>query len=271
MQPLFPDSPDDPRLADYRSVPDPALALRRGLFVAEGRLVVRRLLEHQTLRVRSVVVTAAAHAALADVLAQRADVPVYVVSPTILGGIAGFHVHRGCLALGERPVLQDWPAVAAAARRLAILEQVGDAVNVGAIVRSAAAFGIDGILLGPGCADPFYRQAIRTSMGMALRMPFAYADPWPQMLDALQADGWTAVAMTPAADAPPLAEALDRSGARLAVLVGHEGAGLTEPAIRLCRVRARIPMAQSVDSLNVAAAAAIAFYETIRRQPPDVG
>lgn len=261
------DSPDDPRLADYRSVSDPTLAVRHGLFIAEGRLVVRRLLEHATLRTRSVLVTATAHAALDDALQRRPDVPVYVVPPEVLAGVAGFHIHRGCLALGERAVLPAWQTLAATAQRLVLLEQIGDPDNVGAIVRSAAAFGMQGVLLAPGCADPLYRKAIRTSMGTALNMPFALAEPWPQLLHELQEQAWTVVALTPVRQAPPLAEILHGAGARVAVLVGHEGNGLSDDALRLCPHRARIPMAQSVDSLNVAAAAAIAFYEASGRHP----
>src|SRR5688572_17547681 len=160
-------------LADFRNVPDPDLVARRGLFVAEGRLVVTRLLRSSRYTVRSIMVTETAYAAIREVIDARADVPVYLVSQQTMNRVSGFNIHRGCLALGERPPLQNWRELAAASRTLVVLERVGNADNVGALFRNAAALGADAVLLGPACADPLYRKAIGTSMAAALTMPFA--------------------------------------------------------------------------------------------------
>ena len=256
------DDPEDLRLGDFRAVSDPDLAIRRGLFIAEGRLVVRRLLTESRLKTQAVLVTASAMKSIEDVLRTRSDLPVYVVSQQAMNAVSGFNIHRGCLALGERPVPASWHDLVAQARRLVVLEHVGDADNVGAIVRSAAAFGANGILVGPACADPLYRKAIRTSMGAALTIPFAGAEPWPSVLTLLAADGWVVAALTPAADAEPLrAFATSCRADRVALVVGHEGSGLSGPAIGRCTHRVRIPIGAGVDSLNVAAATAIALYE----------
>jgi tRNA G18 (ribose-2'-O)-methylase SpoU len=147
--------------------------------------------------------------------------------------------------------------------RLVVLERVGNADNVGSIFRSAAAFGVGAVLLSEGCADPLYRKAIRTSMGASLGVPFADAEPWPAMLDGLRAIGVTTVAMTPDASARPLDEVADRSTAAFrsaAIVLGHEGDGLSAAALARCDYRARIDIAPEVDSLNVGTAAAIALY-----------
>ena len=256
------ETPDDPRLSDFLAVSDPDLATKHGVFIAEGRLVVRRLLTESPLAARAVLVTLSAMKALEDVLRRKPDVPVYVVSKDVMARVAGFNIHRGCLASGVRPARAEWRAVIEQAHRVVILEGVGDADNVGAIFRSAAAFGADAILLGPSCADPLYRKAIRTSMGAALTLRFAAAEPWPAALTELTARGWAVVALAPAAGAMPLRtfSAVTRQP-RVALVVGHEGEGLSEAALHACDYHVRIPIRASVDSLNVAAAAAIALYE----------
>ena len=256
------DDQSDDLLADYRNIPDPVLVAQRGLFVAEGRLVVTRLLASSTFAARSAMVTETALAAMREVFDRHSHLPVYVVPQHVMNGVAGFNIHRGCLAIGERPARGHWRALAAASRRLAVLEQIGDADNVGAVFRNGAAFGIDAILLGPSCADPLYRKAIRTSMGFALSVPFGQVAPWPAALRELREDDWQVIAMTPDTAARPLREiAAATRGQRCAVVLGHEGDGLTAAALDACTHRARIPMAAGVDSLNVATAAALAFYE----------
>jgi tRNA G18 (ribose-2'-O)-methylase SpoU len=249
----------DPRLDDYRNVPDPELLRSRGLFVAEGRLVVRRLLDASPYRTRSVLLTPAAHERLADLVDRHPDVPVYVVAPDAMNAIAGFNIHRGCLAVGERPAPRPHRELLGAGSPVVVLEGVSNADNVGGIFRSAAAFGAAAVLLGPGCADPLYRKAIRTSMGAALTVPFAAMPNWPDDLREVRAAGFTLVALTPAADAVPLH--MMPHGVRLALIAGHEGEGLTSAALAAADVRARISIAAGVDSLNVAAAATIALYE----------
>ena len=264
MAVIYVDHADDSRLSDFTAVSDPELARTRGLFVAEGRLVVRRLLTASSFRSRAVMVTPSAMKAMEDVLPARPDLPVYVVPKEVMDGVAGFNIHRGCLATGERPPRVDWRSCVARARRLVVLERVGDADNIGAIFRSAAAFGADAVLIGPACADPLYRKAIRTSMGAALTMPFADADAdsWPSALRDLTAEGWTVVALTPASDARQLRDFTSVTRPqRVAIVLGHEGEGLTAEALAACEFRVRIPIRASVDSLNVATAAAIALYE----------
>jgi len=252
---------NDPRLAPYRGVRDPGLLRDHGVFLAEGRLVVERLLGQSHYRARSVLVTPAAHASLAEALA-RAECPVYLVESSVVHGLAGFNVHRGCLAIGERGSPREPAGLVAASGPLVILEQVGNPDNVGGTFRNAAAFGASGVVLSPGCSDPLYRKSIRTSMGAALTVPFAVAEEWPGTLARLRDRGWTVVALTPAEDAEDIrAVAAQLQGSRVALLLGHEGQGLSPDTQALASVRARIPMTSGVDSLNVATAAAVALYE----------
>jgi len=258
------DDANDELLADYRNVPDPELVARRGLFVAEGRLVVSRLL-NGPLVTRSVLVTDSAHDAIRDAIDARPDVPVYVVPQTVMNGIVGFNIHRGCLALGERPPARHWRDLLPGTRRLVALERVGNADNVGSVFRNSAAFDVKGIVLGPACADPLYRKAIRTSMGAALTMPFSYVEGWPDVLQDLRREGWFVVGLTPDSSAPTVGEvAAAARERRYVVLLGHEGDGLTAHALEACDTHARIPMAAGTDSLNVATAAAVALYEMAR-------
>ena len=265
----------DERLGDYRGVSDPGLAARSGRFIAEGRLVVRRLLAASTFTTRSVLVTEPGLAALGDALALQPGVPVFLVPQDVMTGITGFHIHRGCLAIGERPVPISWRDVVSGPRIrkpktqvptvIAVLERVANADNVGGVFRSAAAFGAGGVLLDPVSTDPLYRKAIRTSMGAALQVPFARAEPWPGALRELRAHGLAVVAMTPAPAAPTLREVVHAlAGRGAAIVLGHEGEGLTAEALAACEYRARIPIGAAVDSLNVAVAAAIALYEFSR-------
>jgi tRNA G18 (ribose-2'-O)-methylase SpoU len=249
----------DPRVALYRGVRDPELLRDRGVFIAEGRLVVRRLLEHGTLRTRSVLVTPTGFESIRNVAAGAAA--VYLVDQPVMEAITGFHIHRGCLALGERPAPVRVETILSFPGPLVIVERVGNPDNVGGIFRNAAALGAAGVLLSPGCGDPLYRKAIRTSMGATLSVPFAAVEPWPQALEEIARAGWTIVALTPDPAATPIAQAaraLRRS--RVTLLVGHEGAGLSPEALAAADVRASIPMARGADSLNVATATAIALH-----------
>ena len=258
--------PSDPLLSDFRNVPDPELLKRRGVFVAEGRLVVRRLLTESPYATRSVMVTEPAHAALADVLGARPDVPVYVVSPAVMREVSGFNIHRGCLAIGERPHPMAWQQAVADARTVVLLERVANADNIGGIFRNATAFGARAVLLDEESADPLYRKAIRTSMAAALVVRFARVASAALALLELRRAGFATVALTPAASASTIRSTMDTLGARpVVVALGHEGEGLTPAALEACEFHARIPISSSVDSLNVAAAAAIALYECSRR------
>jgi tRNA G18 (ribose-2'-O)-methylase SpoU len=256
---------DDPRLADYRLLADPAALMRRGLFVAEGRLVVRRLLGLRRFRIRSILVTAPAAAALDDAL--QAEVAVYVVDQPLMNAVTGFNMHRGCLAIAERPVVPALPdGLSNQMRRVLVLEGVNNPDNIGGLFRSAAAFAFDLVVLGPRCNDPLYRKAIRTSMAATLQVPFVDAGAWPDALHTLRASGFHVVALTPASDARELSEC--RTGERpVALLAGAEGEGLTREAMSAASERLRIATADAVDSLNITSAVSIALYH-FRSQGP---
>lgn len=248
---------DDPRLHPYRAVGQPDALLAQGLFVAEGRLVATRLVDAARYRLQSLLVTDTAAAALTDLLARvPADVPVYVTSQAAMNAVAGFNFHRGCLALATRPAPLTLPDLRLEAlSRLVVAEGVNNPDNVGGLFRNAAALGAEALVLGPGCGDPLYRKAIRTSMAASLLLPWAEAGAWPDALGRMAAAGLSIVACTPDPAAPSLHEvALPR---RAAVLVGAEGPGLTAAAIARADLRVRIPMHGAMDSLNVATAAAI--------------
>ena len=261
------DSEDDPRIALFRNISDAELLREHGVFVAEGRLVVRTLLTASPLSTRSVLVTPAALDTLADLLLPMA-LSVFVVPQSVMNGIVGFNIHRGCLAIGERPAglrLEDL-LQRTDVRRLIVLENVSNADNVGGIFRCAAALGGDAVVLGPHCCDPLYRKSIRTSIGAVLRVPFTTAPAWPGALRTLQQRGFGVVALTPSREAPALDDIARELVARdrVALLVGAEGEGLTQAAQSAADYRVRIPIAADVDSLNVAVAAGIALHELRR-------
>jgi tRNA G18 (ribose-2'-O)-methylase SpoU len=191
-------------------------------------------------------------------------IPAYEADKWVVSDVIGFRLTRGVVASADRrpPADLDYLLTGpepAAPRRLAVLEALNDHENLGSIARSAVALGVDGLLLDPRCADPLYRRAVRVSMGHVLALPFAVLPDWPGGLARLQAAGYLTVALTPAPDAVDLAEVDPRAHPRTAVLLGAEGPGLTPEAQAAASVRARIPMSSGVDSLGVAAAAAIAF------------
>jgi tRNA G18 (ribose-2'-O)-methylase SpoU len=241
---------------------DGDLVRARGLFVAEGRLIVRRVLEDGRCRVRSVLVNDAAARDLAPVLAALLpSIPVLVGAPALLSAIAGYDVHRGCLALVERPPARTVAEVLAAARTLVILERVTNADNVGGVFRNAAAFGAGGVLLSPTCCDPLYCKAIRTSMGAVLRVPYATGDAWPDVLTGVRAAGFTIVALTPREPSESMEVfAARRTQLRIALIVGTEGEGLTAAVEAAADYRVRIPISPDVDSLNLSVATGIALH-----------
>lgn len=256
---------DDPRLAPFRDVGDPELVRRRGQFMAEGRRVVQRVIEDGRYAVRAVLVNDAAFAQLSSTLETLPSAtPVYVCDAGAFMALTGYNIHRGCLALVDRRPSVALETVIAGARTIAVLEAVANADNVGAVFRSGAAFGCDAVILSPTCCDPFYRKAIRTSMGAVLHLPFAIATPWPGALDAIRAAGFTIAALTPREPAVPLDVFARDRPPRVALLAGTEGAGLTADAETKADVRVRIPISDAVDSLNVATAVAVAFYDLCR-------
>jgi tRNA G18 (ribose-2'-O)-methylase SpoU len=259
------DDPADPRVADYCDIQDAELRLRQGLFVAESRAVVRRLLTSARFRTRSVLLTAPALESLRGVLeAADVDAPVYLASHEVARAVLGFDFHRGCIALGERGVEPSLdPLVSPSGPRLVVaLEDVSNPDNVGGVFRNARAFGADAILLSKGCADPLYRKAIRVSMGAALVTPFAHLPDWADGLARLHEAGYILVALTP----DPSALDISLLGAspplppRVVLLLGAEGHGLSAETRAAADLPMRIVMAPGADSLNVATASAIALH-----------
>jgi tRNA G18 (ribose-2'-O)-methylase SpoU len=261
MRPIRISLADDPRLLLFTGIRDPDLLRRHRLFAAEGRLVVERLLHDARYRVHSLLLNDASFAALAPQLERLADdVPVYLAGSREFETITGFNLHRGCVALAERPRPMLAAEAVGSARLVVVLENVTDADNVGGVFRNAAAFDAGAVLLSAGCCDPLYRKAIRTSMGATLRVPFARMMHWDRGLDLLRERGFVLVALTPAPGAEDLAAfCADNRPGRSVLLVGTEGAGLSEAALARADRHVRIPIARAVDSLNLAVAVGIAL------------
>lgn len=257
---------DDPRLGDYRDLRDVELRkhleAEHGLFLAEGEKVVRRAIE-AGFTARSFLMAPRWLDGLADVL-QRSDAPCFVLAEDLAEVVTGFHVHRGALASLERRPLPSVEAVLADARSVLVLEDLVDHTNVGAILRCGAAFGFDAVLLAPRCADPLYRRSIKVAMGAVFTLPWTRVPDWYDALPSLSRAGFTTVALTLAPDAVPMEEAV-RGLDKVALVLGSEGHGLSARWEGSADRRAIIPMAAGVDSLNVAAATAVACYVTARR------
>nr|WP_170747651.1 RNA methyltransferase [Micrococcus luteus] len=269
-------------------------ALRRrveaehGVFLAESSQVVRRALDagHTP---RSFLLGDRYRGSFADVLAAHPDVPVFTGPDDVLEALTGFHLHRGALAAMDRPAPRPLADVLAGARRvliaedvvdhtnvecsktsrpkprrrrIAVLENLVDHANVGSAFRNAAALGVDGVLITPACADPLYRRAIKTSMGNVFNVPWTRGPKMPEMLETLKADGYTTVAFTLSDDSITLDELVQRDLPAIAMIFGTEGAGVDPRTARQVDLRVKIPMEEGVDSLNVAAATAVAFYAT---------
>lgn len=248
------DALDDPRLDDYRDIREDRLR-SRGLFAVETREVVRRLLQERRFPLRSILVTEPALDALRDVLAPPTN--VYVATHELIYGVVGLNFHRGCMGIAERGAPGTLDALLATTPRTVIVcERLTNPDNVGGVFRNAMAFGAGGVVLSPGSADPLYRKVVRVSMGGSVTIPLVETAAWPAALARLREDGFTIVALSPgggidvAAIPPP---------ARMALLLGTEGDGLTEAALALADVGATIPMAPGVDSLNVVVACGIAL------------
>lgn len=249
-------------MSDYRDLTDVALRTKfeppHGLFIAESELVIRRALD-AGYEPRSMVMAPEWLDRMSSLVAS-VSAPVYSASYDVLRQLTGFNVHRGALASFHRKSLPSVAELLATSRRLVVLEDMVSHTNLGAIFRCAAALGMDGVVLSPSSADPLYRRSVRVSMGAVFSLPYARAESWPQELDQLGAAGFTRVALTPAEDAVTVEDVAAQAHAKLALLFGSEGPGLTEGALKRSDVRARIPMSAGVDSLNVAAASAVTFY-----------
>ena len=275
------DDPHDPRLADYVSMTDvrlrSALEPARGLYMAESHAVIARAVEAGH-RPRSFLMAPRWVEQMTSLIRAStgaddgADVPVFTAPEEVLRAITGFRVHRGALAAMHRPDLPSVADVLATAReghparRIAVLEDLVDHTNVGAAFRSAAALGVDAVLVSPRCADPFYRRSVRVSMGTVFQVPWTRIPEWP-VVDTLHGAGFTVAALALSEDAVDLddfaaSDVCTSPGARVALAFGTEGDGLTRRALEAADVVVRIPMSGGVDSLNVAAASAVAFWAT---------
>ena len=261
------DTRDDPiaLLTDYVGLTDVALRRRtepeRGLYMAESEKVIRRALAAGH-RPRSYLMAERWLTDLADLVeaAERDGVPVFVGADDVMEELTGFHLHRGAVASMHRPELPVLESVVRDARRVLVLEDIVDHTNVGAAFRSGAALGIDAILVTPRCADPFYRRAIRVSMGTVFQVPWTRIRPWPRGVDGLREAGFTVAALALTEDAVTLDDLAATPPERLALVLGTEGDGLRPRTITEADITVRIPMAGGVDSLNVAAAAAVAMW-----------
>ncbi|WP_436792920.1 TrmH family RNA methyltransferase [Actinospongicola halichondriae] len=250
---------DDPRLVEVSGLNDAqARALteaEHGCFVVEGLIVLEAVVLDSPYRLRSVLVSESKLRRVLDVLGDT-DVDVYVGTPALLESVTGFPIHRGIIASAARIPLPSVSEIVGNARRVVVVEGLNDHENMGAMFRNAAAFGVEGILLDPTAADPLYRRSVRVSMGHLLHVPWTRTEPLPHGLAPLREAGFTTVALTPGGDAS-ITDLAPTD--RLAWIVGAEGPGLDEATMAAADVRARIPIAPNVDSLNVATAAAIAF------------
>ncbi len=262
--------PADPRLDDFRDLNSvdrrPDLPTGKGLVIAEGVLVVQRMLASRFVP-RAMLGTDRRLTELGSDL-DGLDAPFYRASAEVMADAVGFHLNRGVVASASRAPELTVAQVIDGARTVAVLEGVNDHENLGSVFRNAAGLGVDAVVFGAGCADPLYRRAVRVSMGHALLVPFARAESWPDDLNILRDSGFRLLAMTPNPAAQTIAEVMPGLAEDpVAILVGAEGPGLKEHTMRSSDVRVRIPMARGTDSLNVATAAALAFYERDRLTP----
>lgn len=269
---VFPDGATGPALADYRALTDVELRRRsepaHGIFIAEGEMVIRRALR-AGYPMRSALMTQRWVSSVADLVADI-DVPLYVGSEELLESVTGFHVHRGALAAMGRLPLKSVADVLPQSSRLVVLEGVNSHTNLGAIFRSAAGLGMDAVLLSPTCADPLYRRSVRVSMGEVFSIPYARIESWPSGVTELREAGFRVLALTPDPRAKSIDDIEVRDDEKLALLLGAEGPGLSKNALEAATREVRIPMGNGVDSLNVAAAAAVACYAIARKTARDL-
>ncbi|ARP69334.1 RNA methyltransferase [Streptomyces pluripotens] len=263
------EDPDDPRLSDYTGLTDVELRRKRepaeGLFIAEGEKVIRRAKE-AGYEMRSMLLSAKWIDVMRDVI-DELPAPVYAVTPDLAERVTGYHVHRGALASMQRKPLPTAAELLRSARRVVIMESVNDHTNTGAIFRSAAALGMDAVLLSADCADPLYRRSVKVSMGAVFSVPYARLETWPKGLDQVREAGFSLLALTPDDKARTLDEVAPHAMDRVALMLGAEGEGLSRQALVAADEWVRIPMSHGVDSLNVGAAAAVAFYAVATGRP----
>ena len=257
------ESLDMPGLEDFTSLTD--VALRRklepegGLYLAESPKVIERALQagHTP---RSVLLLEQWLPRIEPLLEAHPEVAVFVGEPEQLEALTGFHLHRGALASMRRPEPLDPSKLLRESRRIVVLEDLADHTNVGAIFRSVAALGADGVLLTPGCADPLYRRAVRVSMGAVLQVPWARLPHWREAGPLIRDSGFELAAFALREDAEDLADFVHSVPEKLALMFGTEGEGLSRRALAAATRHVTIPMEHEVDSLNVSTAAALALW-----------
>lgn len=235
---------------------------KKGMFIAESPKVIGRALDAGCVPVSFLVERNHINEEARQVIARCGHIPVYTAGLEVLTKLTGFQLTRGMLCAMLRPALATVEQVCAGARRIAVLENIMNPTNVGAIFRSAAALGMDAVLLTPGCSNPLYRRSARVSMGTVFQIPWTYLPQWPQPgLQCLGEMGFKTAAMALSDHAVPIDDPNLCREEKLAVILGSEGDGLASDTIAHCDYTARIPMFHGVDSLNVAAASAVAFWQ----------
>ncbi len=254
---------EDPALDLYARLTENQLLNRadpdNAVFIAESPLVIERALDAGCVPVSVLMEKKLVEGRARELLARCGDVPVYTAELPVLIRLTGFHLTRGMLCAMRRPALPDAGTLLAGSRRVAVLENVMNPTNLGAIFRSAAALGVDAVLLTSAGSDPLYRRAVRVSMGTVFQVPWSYlpAGDWQALL---RAHGFKTAAMALRDDSLSISDARLPGIEKLAVVLGTEGDGLAASTIAACDYTVRIPMSHGVDSLNVAAASAVAFY-----------
>lgn len=238
----------------------------KGIFIAESPKVIERALDSGCQPISLLLERKHIEGQARDVIARCGDIPIFTSEFEILTQLTGFKLTRGVLCAMRRPALPSVENICSPARRIAILENIMNPTNVGAIFRSAAALNIDAVLLTPGCSNPLYRRAIRVSMGTVFQIPWTFLgsedSEWPDTgMKLLQKLGFKTAAMALRDDSVPIDDARLKAEDKLAILLGAEGDGLAPSTIAGCDYTVRIPMSHGVDSLNVAAASAVAFWE----------
>ena len=237
-----------------------------GLFIAESLIVINRALDEGYEPVSVLVEDKHVEGQAKETLARCGNIPVYTSTFDVLTQLTGFHLTRGMLCAMRRPPLADMAELCQNARRVAVLENVMNPTNLGAIFRSAAALNMDAVLLTPGCSDPLYRRSVRVSMGTVFQIPWAYTPSWPEDgLSLLRSLGFKTAAMALCSDSVSIDDPQLMAEEKLAIILGTEGDGLAQITIAACDYTAKIPMSHGVDSLNVAAASAVAFWQLGRR------